>query len=133
MRKGFTLIEMLVTVALIAIVSGAIIIGINPTQRIRDAQDARAKQDVRSVAAAVEACLAYASTTGATNDPSTCYTAAQLYSGANGAPFTRSSTFPTGVTTTNPGGATGTVCITSTGYSTWYFSTGAGVVNNTAC
>ena len=60
MKKGFTLIEMLVVIAIIAIVSGVVIVGINPSKRIADAQDSRARQDVRSVASAIEACLSWA-------------------------------------------------------------------------
>lgn len=70
---GFTLIEMLVTIAIIAIVSGVVIVGINPAKRIQDAQDSRARQDVRSVASAVEACLSWVDpTSGVTNQAAAC-------------------------------------------------------------
>lgn len=45
MRKGFTLIEILIVVAIIAILSSVVLIGLGPTQRI--GRDARRLSDLR--------------------------------------------------------------------------------------
>jgi prepilin-type N-terminal cleavage/methylation domain-containing protein len=52
-KKGFTLIELLITVAIIGILSAAVLVGINPLQKINQANDAKVKSDVGQVATAV--------------------------------------------------------------------------------
>lgn len=143
--SGFTLIEMLVTIAIIAIVSGVVIVGINPAKRIQDAQDSKARQDVRSTASAVEACLSYADiVSGKTNTPRGCsYTSGGVYSIALtspasctpsdtqicGAPFARAvptvaiSSDGTYVCVSEPGGGTPAA--------TWYYSSATGKVDST--
>ena len=56
--KGFTLVELLIVIAIIAILVLIVIVAINPLQRIHDATDQQASSDVRSVASAVEGCIA---------------------------------------------------------------------------
>ena len=56
--KGFTLVELLIVIAIIAILVLIVIVAINPLQRIHDASDQAAGSDVRSVASAVEGCIA---------------------------------------------------------------------------
>lgn len=126
---GFTLIEMLVTIAVIAIVSGVAIVGIDPAKRIRDAQDSRARQDVRGVASAVEACLSYVTPPpgNVANAFTDCNSPAGLTTNAPGAPFSR--TIPSLVTISG----SGPICVKETGVSTWYYSTATGQVSNTAC
>ena len=144
MKKGFTLIEMLVVIAIIAIVSGVVIVGINPAKRIADAQDSKARQDVRSVASAIEACLSWADPSPAAGNASTNFVQACGLAGggqltvtpaagcvptaavACGGPFARA--VPTAVTISNNGtyacaneqGATG---------SYWKYSTSTGSVS----
>lgn len=139
--KGFTLIEMLVTIAIIAIVSGVIIVGISPQKRIQDAQDSRARQDVRSVASAVEACLSYTdATSGQTNTVAACASSANLASTSIspctpsatvvcGAPFAR--TIPSPVTVANSV-SPAYVCVYEIGApgATWYYSTATGKVDS---
>ena len=55
MKKGFTLIELLVTVVVLGILTFAIIMSIDPADRLRDARDVKVKNDVGSIANAVEA------------------------------------------------------------------------------
>lgn len=133
LSSGFTLIEMLVTIAIIAIVSGVIIVGINPAKRIQDAQDSRARQDVRSMASAIEACLSYADpVSGATNLPSACQgpetTCGVLATTTPlGGPFARA--VPTALICSITGTeATAIICAQELGFSTWKYSTATGQV-----
>lgn len=51
-RKGFTLIEILIVVAIIAILAGAVLVGFGPAQR--QGRDARRVQDLQRVQGALE-------------------------------------------------------------------------------
>lgn len=51
-RKGFTLLELLLVIAIIAILAGLIIFNLNPAQRLQDTNDARIRSDVESIASA---------------------------------------------------------------------------------
>lgn len=52
--QGFTLIELLVVLAVLAVVVGAVVAAINPLQQINRANDGRAKNDIGSVATALQ-------------------------------------------------------------------------------
>ena len=54
-KKGFTLIELLITIAIIGILSAAVLVGLNPAQKIKQANDAKVKSDVGQVATALQA------------------------------------------------------------------------------
>jgi len=62
-KKGFTLVELLVVMAVIAVLAAGLILGIDPVQKIRQAQDVRAKDAVAAIAGAMRA-FAAGSTTG---------------------------------------------------------------------
>lgn len=51
-RKGFTLLELLLVIAIIAILAGLIIFNLNPAQRLRDSNDARVRSDISAIASA---------------------------------------------------------------------------------
>ena len=53
-KRGFTLIELLITIAIIGILSAAVLVGINPAQKINAANDSKAKSDVAQVATAAQ-------------------------------------------------------------------------------
>lgn len=66
-KKGFTLVELLVVIALLGILMGVVLVVINvPAQRTRTRQ-AVARANISKVCSAYTACLS-ASTTGATTD-----------------------------------------------------------------
>ncbi len=52
--KGFTLIELLIVIAIIGILAAAILVAINPTKRTNQAKDANVKNDVQSIAGALQ-------------------------------------------------------------------------------
>jgi prepilin-type N-terminal cleavage/methylation domain-containing protein len=65
-KRGFTLIELLIVVALVGLLAVAVIVTLNPAQRIRDAKTNTAKHDGKTAADAIERCL----TTYLTANPS---------------------------------------------------------------
>src|SRR3990167_3813192 len=52
-QKGFTLVEILVVIAILAILAGAVFFALNPTAIFREARNTNRRQDVDAVAAAV--------------------------------------------------------------------------------
>ncbi|HNS71344.1 MAG TPA: prepilin-type N-terminal cleavage/methylation domain-containing protein [bacterium] len=48
-RKGFTLVELLVVIAIIAVLAGALLIGINPQALIQKSRDSKRLQDLDSL------------------------------------------------------------------------------------
>lgn len=53
LRKGFTLLEMLLVIAIIAILASIVIVAINPAKQIGDANNAQRSSDVLSILNAV--------------------------------------------------------------------------------
>lgn len=51
--RGFTLIEILVSLTIITILSVTVYVALNPAQRLKDAKDARRAQDVDSILNAI--------------------------------------------------------------------------------
>jgi type IV pilus assembly protein PilA len=52
-KKGFTLIEILLVVALIAILAGIVILAINPAKQLADTRNAQRRMDVKTIVDAV--------------------------------------------------------------------------------
>src|SRR3989344_5347506 len=52
-RKGFTLIEVLLVMGIIAILASIVIVAITPTKQLADARDAQRRSDVNSILNAV--------------------------------------------------------------------------------
>ncbi len=51
--KGFTLLEILLVVAAIAILSGIVIFAVNPTKTMSDSRNATRRSDIRSILSAI--------------------------------------------------------------------------------
>lgn len=52
-KKGFTLIEILLVVAILAILAGLVILAINPQKQLKDARNAQRTADVSTILSAV--------------------------------------------------------------------------------
>ena len=53
-QKGFTLIELLVVIAVLGILATAVLVAINPLQKINQANDSKVKNDIGQMANAVQ-------------------------------------------------------------------------------
>ena len=61
LKKGFTLIELLVVIAIMAVIAAAVLVAIDPVDKIRSANDAKVQADVGQIATAL---TTYAATNG---------------------------------------------------------------------
>src|SRR3989338_1583517 len=50
LKKGFTLIELLVVIAIVGVLASAVLVAINPAERIAEARDSQTKNDIGSIA-----------------------------------------------------------------------------------
>ena len=55
MRSGFSLIELLIVVALLGILSSSVVVAANPTKRLAQARDAQRKTNIGEIANALQA------------------------------------------------------------------------------
>lgn len=52
MNKAFTLIELLISIAILAVIASGVIIAINPLSKVNKAKDTKTKSDVAQIASA---------------------------------------------------------------------------------
>lgn len=52
-KKGFTLIEVLLVIGIIAVLAAVVVVSLDPVQRFKDAQDSRRLSDIQSILTAV--------------------------------------------------------------------------------
>lgn len=52
-KRGFTLVEILLVIAIIAILAGIVLVAINPTRQIKQANDAQRQSDVNQILKAI--------------------------------------------------------------------------------
>lgn len=135
--KAFTLVELLVVVAIICVMIVATVILIDPAKQIGRAKDSKAQQDVRSTATSVSACLSYADQlTGSFNSFSNCDSIAELSgtcsggcTNAAGSPFMK--IIPSGVVQFSS--TISDVCVSEMGNTAyWKFTSSIGKVYSDA-
>ena len=79
LKKGFTLLEILLVVGIIAILAGIVILAINPSKQLGDTRNAQRRSDVLSIANAI---YQYAIDTNG-NIPTTVRSSGNCYDAAN--------------------------------------------------
>lgn len=91
-QAGFTLVELLIVVAIIGILVVAVTLTLNPTKRIRDAQTASLQASVSSAGSEFNLCMNYYnSTTASQNGYANCDSFSKLTSSATpGGPYLKS-------------------------------------------
>ncbi len=52
-KKGFTLIEILIVIAIMVIMATVVVVALNPTKRFQDARNARRQSDIQSILTAI--------------------------------------------------------------------------------
>lgn len=94
--RGFTLIELVIVIAVVSIITVAVTTALNPIKRITDAQDASIRSQAAAVGQSLDICMGYFDLTGGTqNGYNACssiikLTATQSNGGAPGGPWLKS-------------------------------------------
>lgn len=84
-KKGFTLIEILLVIAILGIILVAVFAALNPAQRLADTRDARRWSDVNQLLTAIHECIIDDGTSSAATNCVGTYTAGNTYEIVSGA------------------------------------------------
>src|SRR4030042_2430131 len=95
MRKGFTLIELVIVIGILAILAAVVILVLNPAQLLAQARDSQRLSDLGSIKSAIALYLVSANTPSIGAGP-TCTTALCSTGGPFGSETITSSTIVTG-------------------------------------
>lgn len=121
-EKGFTLVELLVVVAIIAVLAGVVIVAINPAALLQKSRDTKRLQDLENVHKALSLAMAEGEITLPTSDTGDSDdTGAQAIDGTGWVAFT----IPTGKTGLSKYIPTLPVDPTNTGTNLYYYGTNA--------
>ncbi|MBI4130183.1 type II secretion system protein [Candidatus Roizmanbacteria bacterium] len=84
LQKGFTLVELLVVIGILAILTAVVLVAVNPGKQLIQARDTERKAEVNTVLSAVTALLADPNATGSLPAMSTCPTMSNIFADATG-------------------------------------------------
>ncbi len=93
--KGFTLVELLIVIGILAILTAAVVIILNPGELLKQARDSQRMSDLDAVKSAISLYLTDAATPSITGNNANCY----VYTGSSSAAAC-GSRFASGTTTT---------------------------------
>ena len=91
MRKGFTLLELLIVIGILAILATVVALVLNPAELLRQARDSQRLSDLRTINSALGLWFASASSTTMTAT-TTCTVGTALFSGDSGSCVTNAVT-----------------------------------------
>jgi prepilin-type N-terminal cleavage/methylation domain-containing protein len=102
MKKGFTLLELLIVIGILAVLSTAVVLVLNPAQLLAEARDSQRLSDLSAVQSAIALYLITATSPDLVNGDPSGVTSTVTVAGAH-CPFNTSSTAPCVEITSAPG------------------------------
>lgn len=87
LQKGFTLVELLVVIGILAILTAVVLVAVNPGKQLIQARDTERKAEVNTVLSAVTALLADPNATGSLPAMNVCPTMSNVFADGTGTPL----------------------------------------------